>query len=449
MRPLAAWPAKSLFLADAASLVAGLVVFRANCVRWSPEEFAGWEWLRVWLGLCMLIPRNGLDVVAQRCAVLRPRQLRLWTGVLLAVRAPLSLAAMGLFLLIGRTGAVSDWSVLIPLAATAPVSACVPDLAARVQGRFRVAGSLLLARNAILAAGVSALPQMTNSPAGLAWLTLATEGVVGLLWWADAWRHGGLPGGRWRRLMWRARRPLTSRSWDQSLARWFRVASWNVDALLAAPLWPELWRTIAPARTLLMTAAMPAAGYLGAIGPLMARRPRADLTAQCVRGVRACVVAGALAAALASAFGESLSAVLFGESRRADSLSMALTAARFAPIVAAILITQILTSQRRDRAARFVAAIFPLSSATLAAASQGWAFGNERWGYLSMVMGEWLAIVVGLAVVSSERARFRFGFAYARACVSRALRADDLKHLRDSRRAIRGPKRMGEAVERC
>jgi len=189
------WPAKSLLIADAISIVAGFVVFRALCSSWPAHVFAGWEWLRVALGLCLLLPRNGLDIVAQRSAVRHPGHLREWTAIGLIVRTPLAMLACGIFVSIARQCSEASSSLAILLSLGLPFQALVPDLAARVQGRYALAGLLQMARNLVPAIAVLVAPITLRSPISLAAAIAFAEAAVAACWWVDSARHGGLPGG--------------------------------------------------------------------------------------------------------------------------------------------------------------------------------------------------------------------------------------------------------------
>ncbi|MFM7131771.1 MAG: hypothetical protein ACKO0V_20665 [bacterium] len=73
-------------LAEYVAIASGFLIFIRLAGTLTPVDFATWEWLQVWLGLCLLLPRNGLDLVAIRSAYRHPKHLREWTAIVLFTR---------------------------------------------------------------------------------------------------------------------------------------------------------------------------------------------------------------------------------------------------------------------------------------------------------------------------------------------------------------------------
>lgn len=389
------WPAKSLLVADALSIVAGFVVFRALCSNWPAPVFARWEWLRVVLGLCLLLPRNGLDVVALRCAVRHPGHVREWTAISLICRFPLALVAICGFLAIARISTETSPSITMLLAMGLPLQAVVPDLSARVQGRYALAGVLQMARNVVPAVAVVGLPVSTRSPENLAAVLLVTESAISAIWWLDAAIHGGLPGGRWIVVLRRGGWAVFSRSMDLTLSRWLRVISWNADAFLLGMLAPGLWARIAPARSLMMSAVFPLASYLGALSPLLARESPAIVRSRFFFASKAAMAAGFMSLVGSIAFAPWITVTLFGPHSLVDRTTLILTSARLTPVLILLCATNFWTSLRRDRLARMV----PAAQVCLCICMilVGCSLGRPVIGYFVFIAGEW---AIGAACVN-------------------------------------------------
>lgn len=395
-----AWPARSMVVADLVSILAGFVVFRSLCSHWRPEVFARWEWLRLVLGLCLLLPRNGFDILAQRCAVRHPGHVREWTALSLVVRLPLSIAAAGLFVGIAGLAAPGSARLALTLALSLPVQAVVPDLAARVQGRFGLVSSLQLLRGLIPALVCLRLTGFGDTPEQMAtWLLLA-ECAVCVAWWADAAWHGGLPGGLWRRLARRGAAAIARRTFDQTLSRWLRVTTWNMDAVLMGPLAPEVWSRLAPVRSLTMTAVIPLANYLGTASPLLAREAPQALLRRYLRASWQAIGAGLAAAVVASAFAAPIARLVFGPLAATDKAALVTIALRTGPILILLLAASFWTSLRRDTLARALAAMHLGACVTLIPA--GIAVGMPRFGYATFAMAEWILAIMCVKSMAGE-----------------------------------------------
>ncbi|MBI1322223.1 hypothetical protein GC170_03410 [bacterium] len=381
------WPAKALFFADALSILAGFVVFRALCSNWPAPVFARWEWLRVVLGLCLLLPRNGLDVVAQRCAVRHPGHLREWTAISLICRVPLAVVAIGGFLAVLRVSSGTSSFLAILLALSLPLQAVVPDLAARVQGRYALAGVLQMARNVVPAVAVVILPVSIRSPENMAAVMLMTEAAIALFWWIDAAVHGGLPGGRWLVVFRRGGRAVFGRSLNQTLSRWLRVLSWNADAFLLGMLATGLWATVAPARSLMMSAVFPIASYLGALSPLLARESQAAIRARFLLASKAAFAVGGMALLGSLVLAPWITPVLFGPHTLVDGQSLVLMSARLVPVLILLCATNFWTTLRRDDLARTIPAAQVCLSLSLILA--GGSLGEPVIGYIAFITVEW------------------------------------------------------------
>ncbi len=395
------WPAKSLFFADLISIVAGFVVFRALCTQWQPEAFARWEWLRVVLGLCLLLPRNGFEILAQRCAIRHPKHVREWTALNLVVRLPLSILAMIAFLAASRLTGGDSYDTAALLAMTLPLQAVVPDLSARIQGRFGVLTQLHMWRNMIPAIACLFLPHLVETPLRMAACLLLAEAVVFSFWWFDAIRHEGLPGGRWLRLLRRGWLPMALRTSDQTISRWMRVSSWNVDAILLGTLAPEFWARLAPARSLMMTAVFPFASYLGNASPLLARDKPDSIRRRFVQASVLAIATGAAAVLLSAAFAPAIASNLFGAGTTVDRETLVTIAARSGPIMVVLLATSFWTSLRRDDLSRTCATIHLF--ACIAIIYAGVSLGSPQNGYRAIILIEWAISLACVRVMAGSR----------------------------------------------
>jgi len=386
MKKLPRWPAKSLIVADLVSILAGFMVFRTLCTKWQPEAFARWEWLRVVLGLCLLLPRNGFEILAQRCAVRHPKSVREWTALNLLVRLPFSILAMVLFLVIAHRTESDSAGMALLLAMTLPVQSVVPDLAARVQGRFAVVTLLHMCRSVIPAIACVGFPHFADSPERMAAWLLMAEAVVFTLWWFDAMRHGGLPGGKWARLLRRGHIPMTRRASDQTLSRWMRVSSWNFDAILLGALAPDFWARLAPARSLMMTAVVPLANYLGNVSPLLARERPDSIRRRFLQASRLAMGAGVGAVLLSAILAPLIVSTLFGASSPVNQETLVIFAARTGPIMILLLATNFWTALRNDERSRTFAMVH--LGLCVASIGTGIFVDSPQFGYRAFVLFE-------------------------------------------------------------
>ena len=258
-------------LAEYAAIASGFLIFIRLAGTLKPADFAGWEWLQVWLGLCLLLPRNGLDLVAIRTAYRHQAHLREWTAIVLLTRILLSLPAMALMLSAGKLMNIDQRTIEI-LMITIPVSAALPDIAARIQGRFKKHAFILSIKN-IAFLIMLIFGNFTNLNR-VAEFYLNCEVIVSLMWWIDAWQFNALPGGRWLTLLRRGGRAILARSLNQSVGRWLRVFSFSADALFIGLVAPGAWSIMAPGRKLMMSVVMPLGNWLGSTGHKMTLWPR-------------------------------------------------------------------------------------------------------------------------------------------------------------------------------
>ncbi|MFM7130462.1 MAG: hypothetical protein ACKO0V_14005, partial [bacterium] len=257
-------------LAEYASIASGFLIFIQLAGTLIPVDFASWEWLQVWLGLCLLLPRNGLDIVAIRSAYRHQKHLREWTAIVLITRLLLSIPAMLLMISAGKLLGIDQPAIAI-LMMTIPISATVPDIAARVQGRFRKHAFIISIKNIVFLTMLM-FGKVTNLNQ-IAELYFLNEVIESLMCWADAWQFRALPGGRWIILLRRGGRGILARSTNQSLGRWLRVFSYNADAIFLGLMAPGAWSMIAPGRRLMMSFVMPLGNWLGSTGHQMTHWP--------------------------------------------------------------------------------------------------------------------------------------------------------------------------------
>ena len=339
-----------MLLGDFISLVLNIGVFHFLYAHFGPANFAVWEWNTLLLGLCLLLPRNGLDIIAFRSSVRHPSHLGHWVGLTLFVRALMCIIAIPTFLLASNFNSVVHRSTLLPLALTLLLSSFSPDLGARVHGRFRKAGFLVAVRNATFLIFLNLanlfLP-VTFQNAG--WLVFASELSVCLLWWADAWSYQVLPSMKFMSLLRRAWRPILLYTMEQSGVRFLRVFSWSLDALVLGALFHDNWADIAPARRFLMTAVIPTAGWLGVVGPTMASRNRREIRIwtngmiKMLISVTFCSVSGALM------FGPFVFETLIGPGSATTPIILALNAIRLLPMIGFQLLSTECTALRHDQ----------------------------------------------------------------------------------------------------
>lgn len=253
-------------LAEYGAVLSGFLIFIQLATSLSPGEFAQWEWLHVWLGLCLLLPRNGLDIVAIRSMFRHPSHLSEWSMIVIGTRFCLSLPAF-LLMITGGFFIKTDQLSTVLLALTLPVSAGTPDLAARVQGRFKKYSLILSLKSLCILTFLSCWKPVSFQ--SIAAFYFICDCSICLLWWIDAWQYGSLPGGQWLKLLRRGGRAILARSMNQSLARWVRVLSYSSDALLLGLLAPGTWALIAPGRRLLISCVMPFGNWVGSTGHQM------------------------------------------------------------------------------------------------------------------------------------------------------------------------------------
>lgn len=346
------YPFRSLLilLGELVSLGLNICLFHLLFNSLGPLEFAHWEWLTLLLGLCLLLPRNGLDIVALRSAARFPTHLGAWVGVVLAVRFSLSLVAILLFLSIADQIQSFSHQTLMPMSLTLLISSLSPDLAARVQGRFRKAALMLAVRNAILLGLFLCLnSSQTTTTAKSGNLLMVSEVVVCLLWWIDAYMHNAMPSIQSFKLLRRGWRPILSYAMNQTGVRFLRVLSWSFDALLIGACFPAYWAEIAPARRFLMTAVVPLAGWFGVVGPLLASRTQADIATWCIKMVRGLFGLTVVSVAGALLFGPVVFETLVGQPSRGVGPMLALNAMRFLPMAGFQLLGATFTALRLDR----------------------------------------------------------------------------------------------------
>lgn len=385
-------PAVSLFLGDFTSLFLNLLVFRSLLTILPANRFADWEWLVIWLGLCLLLPRNGLEIVAQRSSIRSRRLMRPWLTMVLLTRVLLAIPAMAVFAAIGMQVKSIEPSVVWPLALSLLISAASPDLSARVQGRFRSAGIFLVLRNICFLAFLKTGGQyLTLTLSHISLMFLCSELMVGFAWWMDAYFHQGLPGIKNLRPMLKCSKAIAIRSSHQSFARWLRVLSWNSDAILIGLLIPESWSNIAPTRRLLMTAVIPIANWLGSLGPLMGRI-RVQRSFKLTRdALIATSVLSLVIAACAGLTSDFLAKNIAGVEMHNLNLFLAISSLRLFPLVASMVLSASLTAIRMDQASVYppIAMIVSQILGSLLAALSG----NALLAQLLITLSEWLGIL--------------------------------------------------------
>jgi O-antigen/teichoic acid export membrane protein len=400
-----------LLIADLVSLAAGFWLFRTLCSHWSAEVFGRWEWWRILLGICLLLPRNGLDILAQRCSVRHRVHIREWTAIILLVRVPF--AVLGAISYLALVGA-SNQAVML-LAMSLPIQAIVPDLAARVQGRFLWNASLNAIRNLIPAGFTILSPPNSLTPERMATAIVASESIVAALWWMDAWRYRGLPGGDWRKLCRSGWRSIVIRSFEQTIVRWMRVISWQADAIVFATLSPEFWTRLAPARALFMTAVFPVANYLGAVGPLLARETSGAIGRRFLRSSIMAIVMGLFAVFLTITFAEKIRTIVFGMDSTMDGETWALTILRFAPLVIVLCTTAFLTALRRDQLSLAVTA-FDLGLKFIVPIL-GFSIASAHFAYIALISMEWVIALAFIYVFAARMQSQGGAVLRSRACV--------------------------------
>jgi hypothetical protein len=337
-----------LLLAEYGSIASGFCIFAILLKNLSSAEFASWEWLQVWLGLCLLLPRNGLDLVATRSAYRHPTHLSEWMAILILIRFLLSLPAFCLYGAGAYFSGISEYQAAIYLGLTIPVSATTPDILARVQGRFSKVSFLLIFKNLILL--ILLLNNSAYHPVSIAKLYLISELILWLMWWLDAWQQGIRPIGRWITLLYRGGNAIFKRSLQQSFSRWLRVSSYSLDAILLGLFAPEIWAVIAPGRRLLLSTVIPFGNWLGSISHQMSTWPlekimQFDLKARFILTSSSVVL---FLIAIIHTPVELLSC---------NSEILLLSLARFGAIAYGFWLGSLLTAQRQDQKAMIVPGI--------------------------------------------------------------------------------------------
>jgi hypothetical protein len=341
----------SLAFADLFSLFANLLIFRSLYLTWDLKSYSDWEWLSVWLGICLLIPRNGLEIVALRAAIRHPLHLREWTAIVLVIRSILGCCASLIFFVTSLSMKPAESSLILPLALTLVASSLSPDMAPRAQFRFAKSSLIIMSRNVLFLFFLKLYGIISELPCMAGWALFSAE--VGLLvfWCIDAWLNHAFPGGRWMTLIRRAWRPILFSSVEQSITRWIRVFSWSCDALILGMIAPAIWQEVAPARRFLMTGVIPVAGWIGTLGPLLTRQSVLEVQILFQKGLLMVMSVTVVSATVACLFGAEIIGSVFGLDNEVGIHSdiLALNALRLAPIVIVMLSGACLTAIKADR----------------------------------------------------------------------------------------------------
>jgi O-antigen/teichoic acid export membrane protein len=333
-----------LWLSEHAGIILQFFIFSTLLKNLSRLDFARWESLQIYFGLFLLIPRNGLDIVAIRSANRHSNRMREWTGIVLLCRGILSLpAAILFFLSINQVADDFTYSVTC-MSVSILISSITPDTACRAMSRFKKIAFVNIMRNFCFLLLIFRLQSFEQ----LAIAHLACETFVCLIWWHDCWIHHALPGGRIKTLLQRSFHGILIRSWNQSLNRWLRVLSWNVDALILSAAAPEIWIVISPLRRILMMMVVPFANLTGQLAPNLSVRSTAEIQFVISKLIPFCMIFSMLIAMAAEFIGQSLIRLLFPKFIVPDSFVLFFNVFRFAPFAMGILLSAAFTANRLD-----------------------------------------------------------------------------------------------------
>jgi len=404
------FPKSSIFLgfADLFSLFINLFIFRSLFLYWDIKIYAEWEWLSVWFGICLLIPRNGLEIIALRAAIRHPSHLREWTAVVLLVRSAFGCVASAIFLMTGLWMNPASLGLILPLALTLMVSSISPDLAAKAQFRFLRSSLIMVSRNVSFLIFLQVYGMQPDSAFTAGWSFLSAELIVFMLWSCDSYFHQAVPGGRWRTLIQRAWKLILVRSAEHTMTRWIRVFSWSCDALILGMIAPSIWQEIAPSRRFLMTGVIPVAGWIGTLGPILTQKPVSEQRLFLRNSTITAMSIAAFTSFVAYAYGSELigMALALEHDSLIDSNILALNALRFVPIVIVMLSGACLTAIQADRLVPFPGLIH-LSGLLLGCLMAKW-FQPSSYAFGTMIAIEYGAALVGLSFVFQVMGNHRY-----------------------------------------
>lgn len=439
------FPRSSIFLgfADLFSLFINLFIFRSLFLHWDIKIYVYWEWLSVWFGICLLIPRNGLEIIALRSAIRHPSHLREWTAVVLLVRATFGCFASAIFLLTGLWMDPGALGLILPLALTLMVSSVSPDLAAKAQFRFLRSSLIMVSRNVSFLIFLQAYGMQSDSAVTAGWSFLSAELIVFMLWCRDSWFHQAVPGGRWRILIQRGWKLILVRSAEHTMTRWIRVFSWSCDALILGMIAPSLWQEIAPSRRFLMTGVIPVAGWIGTLGPILTQQSVSEQRLFLRNSTITAVGIATFSSSVAYVFGSELIGMLLALDHDSliDSNMLALNALRFAPIVIVMFSGACLTAIQADRLVP-VPGLIHLSGLLIGCLMAKW-FQPSSYAFGIMIAIEYGTALVGLAFVFQVIGNHRCNWISRMHLNQRGLRLDTAGSLVPDPRiqiAIRGIK---------
>lgn len=379
-----------LWVAEYGGIIIQFLIFRRLYSKLAPIEFAQWEWLQIWLGILLLIPRNGLDIIAIRTANRHPRRIREWTAIVILIRGILSPCAALLFFMTGRELTSTTNAILVPLSLTIIVSAISPEIACRAQSRFQKYARVVFFRQFLFLILISFHPSLSIH--GTAWAYLMTELFVCGLWWHDTHTHKAWPGRRFGTLLRRSQNAIIARSLNQTFGRWLRVTSWSADALILGLLAPEQWAVIAPARRILMTAVIPFSNWLGVLAPSWSK---ADYDVIYRLFQRFCVLCMGLTVVVcmtAMCAGSEIVAIVMTPEKVISNELLALMAARFAPFAIGLVLASGYTVLRCDTWATIPALLQTVAQCT--AGLVAWHSGNAFHIVASILVLECLGLCI-------------------------------------------------------
>ena len=404
------FPKSSIFLgfADLFSLFINLFIFRSLFLHWDIKIYAEWEWLSVWFGICLLIPRNGLEIIALRAAIRHPSHLREWTAVVLLVRATFGCVASTIFLLTGLWRNPAALGLILPLALTLMVSSISPDLAAKAQFRFLRSSLIMVSRNVSFLIFLQLYGIQSDSAVTAGWSFLSAELIVFMLWCCDSWLHQAVPGGRWRTLIQRAWKLIIVRSAEHTMTRWIRVFSWSCDALILGMIAPSIWQEIAPSRRFLMTGVISVAGWIGTLGPILTQQSVSEQRLFLRNSTITAVCIATFSSSVAYVFGsEWIGLVLaLDHDSLMDSNMLALNALRFAPLVLVMLSGACLTAIQADRLVP-VPGLIHLTGLFIGCLMAKWSQPSS-YTFGTMIAIEYGVALVGLAFVTQVMGNHRY-----------------------------------------
>ena len=340
---------KLLLLAEYSSIASGFCIFLILLKNMKSAEFAEWEWLQVWLGLCLLLPRNGLDLVAIRSAYRQPALLREWSAIVIFVRLIISIPAFFIFWTGANVIGINETQCIVTLGLTLPLSASMPDIGARAQARFSRVSLILMLRNLIFL--VMLLLRSNFNMTSVATLFLFCESLIWSAWWMDSRQNSIMPGGRWITLLYHGRNAILYRSLQQSLSRWLRVASYSIDAILLGLIMPDIWATMAPARRILLSVTIPFGNWLGSISHQMTTWPEEKMRQADTKAKMSFILLTLFTILIAEVHSPT-------KFLSCNTKILLLSLARFGGIAYGFWLVSVLTAQRNDNKSMIVPAIF-------------------------------------------------------------------------------------------